>query len=89
VRSSVGGRVCAVGENVKLGKYVIIDCGLDIKLWYFGLSETTVSLGELIAVGDVLGTTDALALELGEGFYIMASCGNNVIDPKYIFEKVI
>ncbi len=88
VRSSAGGRVCAVAENKMMGKYVVVDCGLGIKLWYFGLSETSVRIGDLVAAGDVLGTTGTLAFHLGEGFYLMASCTDSIIDPQLVFEKL-
>ncbi len=89
IRSSVSGRVCATGENQKLGKFMAIDCGLGIKLWYFGFSQATAELGDHIAVGDVLGMSDRLVFEDGEGFYIMATCNDAVIDPKYVFEITV
>jgi hypothetical protein len=88
VYSSVSGRVCAVGENEELGKYVVIDCGLGIKLWYFGLSSVSVDATSVVAVGDVIGATAELSFTTGDGFYLMASCGTNVIDPKFVFEKL-
>ncbi len=88
VRSSVGGRVCITGESLHLGKYVAIDCGLGIKLWYFGLAECSVKTDDYIAAGDIIGTTAPLELGIGEGFYMMASCQDSIIDPKYLFEQM-
>ena len=89
IHSSFGGRVCITGDNEYLGRFIAIDCGLGIKVWYFGLSERCVSVDDYVAVGEVIGTTDTLALGVGEGFYMMVSCQDSVIDPKYLFETVI
>jgi hypothetical protein len=85
VCSTMGGKICYVGSSATLGKIVVTDCGLGIKLWYFNLSTVDVNVGDLVSAGQVLGKTAALENKM-DGFYILASCGDNVIDPSVLFE---
>lgn len=49
------GRVIYVGETTLSGKTVVIEHGFGLKSWYCHLSNTTVSVGTEVAVGDQIG----------------------------------
>ncbi len=78
------GLVCEVGENNIIGKYVVVDLGLGLHLTYFNLSFADVRVGSCLAVNDCLGKCGALAQNGSEGFSIMLSCGDAILDAEKI-----
>ncbi len=88
VRSLGAGLVCKVGENSNIGKYVVVDMGLGLKLTYFGLSFVDTRVGAYLAIGDTVGKCGALSQDTDiEGFALMLSCGSAVLDAEKILAK--
>ena len=89
VRSFYAGKVAFVGNSDHLGTYVIIDLGLDVKLWYCFLGETYVKSGDIIAVGEIIGTTDKLVIrdDRADGFAYIFTYLDYIISPEFIFEN--
>lgn len=87
VKSCYGGRVVYSGSSELLGNYVIVDAGLGLRLWYCGLSDVDVSVGSYVASGDVLGKSGSLMTGLGEGFMLMLSCGDSLLNADTVLGK--
>jgi septal ring factor EnvC (AmiA/AmiB activator) len=89
VRSFYAGKVAFVGNSDHLGNYVIIDLGLDVKLWYCFLGETYVKSGDIIAVGEIIGTTGELVNreDRADGFAYIFTYLDYIISPEFIFEN--
>ena len=89
VKSAYAGKVAFVGSNAQLGNYVIIDLGLDVKLWYCFLGETYVKTGDIIAMGEIIGTTSTIPLrdDGADGFAFIFSYLDYIVAPEFIFES--
>lgn len=89
VRSLNSGLVVFTGESETLGKHIIIDLGLELKIWYCYLDEIYVSAGDHVATGDVLGTVGTLVLssDLSQGFSTMFTYREYVVSPDCIVAK--
>ncbi len=88
VRSLGAGLVCEVGENSSIGKYVVVDMGVGLKLTYFGLSFVDTRVGAYLAIGDTVGKCGALSQDTDvEGFALMLSCGTAVLDAEKLLAK--
>lgn len=85
VTSLIAGQVCFTGENERLGRYVIIDIGLGLRLWYCGLSTSDLSAGDIIAVGEHMGNTGAL-LSGANGYYVMLTYYDTLLDASSIIK---
>ena len=87
LKSCYAGKVAFVGSNETLGNYVIIDLGLDIKLWYCFLSETYVRQGDIIATDEIIGTTGSVEIGANgaDGFGVIFSFRDLVIAPNFIY----
>lgn len=87
VKACYGGRVIHSGNNSIMGNYVIIDVGLGMRLWYCGLSDVDVRIGGYVAAGDTVGKTGKLTASSGEGFMLILSCGESLLDPDTVLGK--
>ena len=83
VGASAGGKVIAVG-NIQESKYVVVDAGLGIRIWYLYLSVADVTSGDIVAVGDAIGKTGELSDTSKDGFAVAVSFENTFIDPDFI-----
>ncbi len=88
VGSLSAGRVLEVGEDIQLGKYVIIDHGCGLYTWYAGLSEWRVSAGDAVAKGQSVGIAST-TLYRESGALVMATLGKNAISVKYLTENAL
>ncbi len=84
VHALTSGLVCEIGENENIGKYVAVDLGLGMHLTYFNLSYIDTRVGAYLAVGDTVGKCGSLSLDNGEGFSLMLSCGEAILDAEKI-----
>ncbi|MBQ9777298.1 MAG: M23 family metallopeptidase [Clostridia bacterium] len=83
VAALAAGRVLEVGEDLHLGKYVIVDHGRGLYTWYAGLSEQHVVKGEILAVSQTVGIAgDTLYHE--DSVLIMATLGKAAISVDYL-----
>ena len=87
VKACYGGRVIYSGNNSMMGNYVIIDVGLGMRLWYCGLSDVDVRIGGYVAAGDNIGKTGNLTAGSDEGFMLILSCGESLLDPDTVLGK--
>lgn len=78
VHTLSAGRVCFVGNDALLGRFVIVDHGCGVYTWYAGLSEARVVVGDILAVGDTVGFSST-ALYHEESVLIMATLGKSAI----------
>ena len=77
------GRVKEVGEDVLLGKYVIVDHGYGLYSWYAGLSEWRVSVGDAVAKGQTVGIAGT-HLYKERSALIMATLGKQALSWSYL-----
>lgn len=91
VNSCYAGQVCFVGSSITLGNYVVIDVGLDVKLWYCYLGEVYVKVGDIIAMGENIGTTGSLKTHLdgAQGFAYMFTYLDYVVAPECFLDDKI
>ena len=87
VKSAYAGKVAFIGNSDELGKYVIIDLGMDIKLWYCFLGEVYVKSGDIVAIGEVIGTTSDITIrnDNADGFAFFFSYLDYIVTPDFIF----
>ncbi len=77
------GRVLDLGEDVLLGKYVIVDHGCGLYTWYAGLSEWRVSTGDAVAKGQAVGIAST-KLYHESGALVMATLGKSALSTRYL-----
>ncbi len=83
---SVGaGKVVFVGKSENHGTFVVVDMGLGLRVRYFNLSVADVRVGEYVAENDIIGKTGALFDGKREGFSLMLSCNNAILDIDELF----
>ena len=83
------GTVLAVGSCELLGNYVVVDHGLGLLTWYGQLSTVHVARGDVVARGDSLGQSGTLPLSDQNGFLLLATVYDTVIDPALLFGQSI
>lgn len=89
VCACAAGKVCAVGTSEEIGNYVEIDLGNDYMLLLGQLQEITVSEGEIVERGQVIGTVAAptkyYSLE-GTNVYLKITKENNPVNPMSLLD---
>ncbi len=85
VGALVGGKVIAVG-SISDSKYVVIDSGLGIRMWYLYLSVSDVSVGDVVSAGGIIGKTGELEDGKSDGFCVAASFEDTFINPSFILK---
>ena len=87
VPSISAGKVVSKGYSSSLGNYVIIDAGLGMRFCYINLSWTDVSVGEYVATGDPVGRTSNTFGTSHDGFAVILTCGNSVLNCEYLLKQ--
>ncbi len=87
VIASISGKVIEVAKSPLFGNYVVVQTDEDIKTYYYGLSEVTVTKGMDIKQGEKLGIagTSTVDQETGIHVYFQISKAGKFLNP----EKVI
>lgn len=81
-----GGTVSRIGEGEELGKYAVVDVGLGLSVIYSNLSSTDVSVGDVLATGDVIGKSGHIPR--GEiGFSLILWYNDNLFEPELLFKN--
>ncbi len=80
------GRVKEVGEDVPLGKYVIVDHGYGLYTWYGGLSEWRVSVGDAVAKGQTVGIAGTHLYKQPTAL-VMATLGKQALSLSYLADN--
>ncbi len=81
------GRVIAVGQDKVSGKYVTLRHG-NFTVSYCHLSQISVSQGQDVLSGDVVGITGNTGRSTGEHLHITCKYNGNYIDPILIFKHI-
>lgn len=87
VRALHNGRVLAVGNSDLLGRYVVIDHGCGLRTWYGHLSMVSVSVGEVVKQDDPLGKVGRGGASTADGFLLICTAYDTVLDPSFIIGK--
>lgn len=70
VLAVLSGKVVEVKENPLLGIYCVLEHDHDIKTYYYGLSEASVKVGDMVEQGTKLGTSGTTELDKEAGNYV-------------------
>ena len=81
------GRVLKVGQDKVSGKYVTLQHG-SFTVSYCHLSQISVSQGQDVLSGDVVGITGNTGRSTGEHLHITCKYNGNYIDPILIFKHI-
>ena len=81
VKSANIGIVRAVGYSELLGNYVAIDHGAGLYTWYFGLSDISISKGDILKKGAFIGRSGSSFPLCSNGVNIFCTLYGNLIDP--------
>lgn len=86
VRASARGRVALTDELYYAGKAVYLDHGLGLYTGYFHLSEITVSEGDTLRAGQLLGRVGATGRVTGPHLHWAAWVGGEALDARSLLE---
>lgn len=89
VNSGSIGRVRVSGYSSLLGNYVIIDHGIGLCVWYCGLSDVSVEVGDIVKQGDTIGKSGSSSLLCNNGVNILCSINASLVDPDRVFEQML
>ena len=82
------GVVVYAGATDETGLTVVVDHGLGLYSWYYGLSDLMVSQGSVVITGDTIGIVSPQEDEpLWSGLQVLL--GNTPVDPQVLMEKAI
>ena len=87
VQSASVGKVSLAGRSELLGNYVIVDHGMGVCIWYCGLSDVSVSEGDILKKGDPVGRAGSSSLLCENGVNIFCSVGGILIDPNELINN--
>ena len=87
VFAMIQGRVLKVGQDKVSGKYVTVQHG-SFTVSYCHLSQISVSQGQDVLSGDVVGITGNTGRSTGEHLHITCKYNGNYIDPILIFKHI-
>ena len=87
VFAMIQGRVLKVGQDKVSGKYVTLQHG-NFTVSYCHLSQISVSQGQDVLSGDVVGITGNTGRSTGEHLHITCKYNGNYIDPILIFKHI-
>ena len=84
VEAAVRGQVTAVGTDEELGNFIMMDLGGDYSIVYGQLEDLTVSVGQLVEAGEILGVvaepTKYYVVE-GPNIYLELRYHQEPVDP--------
>jgi len=81
------GRVIAVGQDKVSGKYVTLRHG-NFTVSYCHLSQISVSQGQIVKAGDVVGITGNTGRSTGEHLHITCKFNGISINPMLFFKQI-
>lgn len=89
VNAIQSGTVIQTGACTLLGNYVVMDHGCGLRVWYGHLSDFDVEAGDIVRQGQAVGKTGDGGASTGNGFLIICTIYENIIDPSLILGKTI
>ena len=66
----MSGKVAEIKESPLYGNYVVVEHENNIKTYYYGLSDVTVTVGATIAQGDKIGTSGFMTIDKEAGNHV-------------------
>jgi murein DD-endopeptidase MepM/ murein hydrolase activator NlpD len=87
VIAPAGGRVVFAGPLIVSGNAVIIDHGLWLYTSYYHLHEITVSVGDGVSAGDVIGTVGSTGYSTGAHLHYAATVKFDSVNPDRLKES--
>jgi murein DD-endopeptidase MepM/ murein hydrolase activator NlpD len=83
IGAAAGGVVTFAGGNAccSYGYYVVIDHGNGFQTLYGHLSEIDVSVGEVVAQGEVIGISGVTGYSTGEHLHFEVHLNGNIVNP--------
>ena len=81
------GTVIHKGSSALLGNFVVIDHGCGLLTWYGHLSTVNVEDGDTVIKGAVIGQTGTSGIATDNGFLLVCTVYDTVIDPETILGK--
>ncbi|MBQ8207718.1 MAG: M23 family metallopeptidase [Clostridia bacterium] len=75
------GKVVYAGITTYGGRMVVIDHGMGLKTWYLHLGEIKASVGDVVALGDIIGTAGNSGFTETNGVYTIMTVGNIPVCP--------
>ena len=81
--ASAGGVVTFAGGNAccSYGLYVVVDHGNGMQTLYAHLSKIGVSVGQVVAQGQYLGTSGSTGYSTGEHLHFEVHVGGSIVNP--------
>lgn len=70
VLASISGQVIEASTSPLFGNYIVISSDNDIKTYYYGLSEQSVTKGALVKQGDVIGKSGTTTVDNETGIHV-------------------
>lgn len=91
VLSALSGKVVEIKESPLYGNYVVLEHDNNVKVYYYGLTDVTVSVGADVAQGDKLGTSGYTEIdkEAGNHVFIQVVKNNTYLDFETLVGKKI
>lgn len=80
------GKVVYVGEQTMSGKTVVIDHGLGLMSIYANFGEISVSVGDTVKTGDVIGTSGTTGYSDGTRFSVALTVNGEYVCPYQIWD---
>ena len=87
----LSGEVFEIKESPLYGKYVVLRHSNDIKTFYYGLSEVTVTVGSTVNQGDKIGVSGQTEIDSESGIHVflkVTKAGEFINPEKVIGKKV-
>lgn len=80
------GEVVYAGTLTYTGNLVVIEHGYGLKTWYYNLGSTSVSVGDKVERGTVLGTAGSTGFTGIDGVHFAMSVGDRFVSPYDTFQ---
>ncbi len=81
------GIVIRTGTCDFLGNYLVVDHGCGLRSWYAHLSSITSKTGDIVLQGETVGFTGQGGIASGNGFLLICTVYETLIDPDFILEN--
>lgn len=89
ILSAMSGKVVQIVNNPLFGTYVVVEHKDNVKTYYYGLSEVSVTVDSLVKQGDKLGVSGNTEIDQSAGnhVYFKVIRGNRHINPEKAIGK--
>jgi len=81
IKAANAGVVVYAGILDYTGNIVVIDHGLGLRTWYYNMGSFSVEEGDIVAKGDVIGTSGKTGFAKDVGVHIAMSVGRTFVNP--------